>query len=53
MPLVNEPGAKFEYGIGMDWAGILVERITGLSLGDYCQGTSSFEIDSGWDKLMC
>lgn len=40
MPLVNEPGSKYEYGIGMDWAGILVERISKQSLGDYCQGTS-------------
>jgi CubicO group peptidase (beta-lactamase class C family) len=38
MPLVNEPGSKFEYGISMDWAGILVERIAHSSLNDYCQG---------------
>lgn len=42
MPLVNEPGSKFEYGISMDWAGILVERITNQSLGEYCQGISSY-----------
>ncbi|RFU27161.1 hypothetical protein B7463_g9186, partial [Scytalidium lignicola] len=34
-PLVNQPGEKFEYGINIDWAGILLERVTGLSLNDY------------------
>ncbi|KAL7896908.1 beta-lactamase/transpeptidase-like protein [Trichoderma sp. SZMC 28014] len=36
-PLVNQPGQTFEYGISMDWAGIAVERVTGLKLGDYMQ----------------
>ncbi|WVQ97931.1 hypothetical protein IAU59_005050 [Kwoniella sp. CBS 9459] len=35
MPLVNEPGEKWEYGINMDWTGIVVERVTGKLLGDY------------------
>jgi CubicO group peptidase (beta-lactamase class C family) len=34
-PLVNQPGTKFQYGVGVDWAGTLVERITGLCLEDY------------------
>lgn len=36
-PLVNQPGEKFEYGVNMDWAGRLVERVSGLSLDEYCQ----------------
>ncbi|EHK42282.1 hypothetical protein TRIATDRAFT_287612 [Trichoderma atroviride IMI 206040] len=36
-PLVNQPGGAFEYGISMDWAGVAVERVTGLKLGDYMQ----------------
>ncbi|KAB8219274.1 beta-lactamase/transpeptidase-like protein [Aspergillus novoparasiticus] len=36
-PLVNQPGQKFEYGINIDWAGILVERATGMKLNDYMQ----------------
>ncbi|KAH6605526.1 beta-lactamase family [Trichoderma cornu-damae] len=36
-PLVNQPGETFEYGISMDWAGLAVERATGLKLGDYMQ----------------
>ncbi|KAE8383166.1 beta-lactamase/transpeptidase-like protein [Aspergillus bertholletiae] len=34
-PLVNQPGERWEYGINIDWAGILVQRATNLSLNDY------------------
>ena len=34
-PLVNQPGDRWEYGINIDWAGHLVERVTGMSLNDY------------------
>jgi CubicO group peptidase (beta-lactamase class C family) len=27
--LVNQPGIMWEYGINMDWAGIILERVTG------------------------
>ncbi|KAJ9269953.1 hypothetical protein DTO212C5_3923 [Paecilomyces variotii] len=37
LPLVNQPGTRFQYGVGLDWAGVLVERVTGLSLEDYFQ----------------
>ncbi|KAJ4366624.1 GPI transamidase component [Ascochyta clinopodiicola] len=33
--LVNQPGSIWEYGINLDWAGIVLERITGQRLGDY------------------
>jgi CubicO group peptidase (beta-lactamase class C family) len=36
-PLVNQPGSAWEYGVNIDWVGRLVERISGLSLNDYCQ----------------
>lgn len=36
-PLVNQPGTKFQYGVGVDWAGTLVERVSGISLEDYFQ----------------
>ncbi|KAF2088808.1 beta-lactamase family protein [Saccharata proteae CBS 121410] len=35
MPLVNQPGETWEYGTNIDWAGILVERISGMNLNDY------------------
>ncbi|KAH7268470.1 beta-lactamase/transpeptidase-like protein [Fusarium solani] len=36
-PLVNQPGSAWEYGIVIDWAGRLVERMSSLSLDDYCR----------------
>lgn len=36
-PLVNQPGIAFEYGVGVDWAGVLVERVTNMSLERYFQ----------------
>ncbi|MCJ1231265.1 hypothetical protein MMC12_007942 [Toensbergia leucococca] len=36
-PLVNEPGSKWQYGVGIDWAGTVVERVSGMSLNDYFQ----------------
>ncbi|KAK8067401.1 beta-lactamase family protein [Apiospora hydei] len=37
MPLLFQPGEGWEYGTGVDWAGIALERSTGLSLNDYLQ----------------
>ncbi|KAG9198367.1 hypothetical protein G6514_010211 [Epicoccum nigrum] len=34
-PLVFEPGSSWMYGAGVDYAGLLVERATGLTLEDY------------------
>jgi len=35
LPLVFDPGDKWDYGIGIDWVGKAVERISGQTLGDY------------------
>ncbi|EMC94390.1 hypothetical protein BAUCODRAFT_73431 [Baudoinia panamericana UAMH 10762] len=37
MPLVNQPGDTWEYGINIDWAGIVLERATGVKLNDWIQ----------------
>ena len=34
-PTMFEPGARWEYGMGIDWAGLMVEKVTGKSLGNY------------------
>ncbi|KAF1344882.1 beta-lactamase family protein [Delphinella strobiligena] len=34
-PLVHQPGEAWQYGISVDWAGVLLERVTGQSLNDY------------------
>lgn len=36
-PLLFEPGTRWRYSIGIDWAGILVERLSGQGLEDYFQ----------------
>ncbi|KAI9737715.1 MAG: hypothetical protein M1818_005719 [Claussenomyces sp. TS43310] len=36
-PLLFEPGEGFMYGTGTDWAGFMVERVTGMSLESYIQ----------------
>lgn len=34
-PLMFEPGARWEYGIGIDWAGQAVEAVSGVTLDKY------------------
>lgn len=34
-PLLFDPGTAWMYGIGIDWAGKLIEETTGQMLGDY------------------
>ena len=35
VPLVNDPGTAWEYGVNTDWLGLVVEKISGQSLGSY------------------
>jgi methyl acetate hydrolase len=35
MPLVFDPGEKWEYGINIDWAGLVVEKVSGQKLDAY------------------
>lgn len=37
VPLVNDPGTAWEYGVNTDWLGLIVEKLSGLSLGRYLQ----------------
>lgn len=34
-PLAAEPGTEWQYGTGTDWAGLIVERVSGMSLENY------------------
>ena len=36
-PLLHEPGTDWEYGVGIDWAGTMIERVSGMSLNEYLQ----------------
>mgnify|MGYP000967016694 CR=1 FL=1 len=35
LPLAFDPGTMWEYGVGLDWAGRVVERVSGLGLDAY------------------
>lgn len=35
IPLAFDPGTQWEYGIGIDWAGKMVEAVSGMALGEY------------------
>ena len=35
VPLVNDPGTAWEYGVNTDWLGLVVEKLSGQSLGSY------------------
>lgn len=52
LPLLFDPGARWEYGTSTDWAGRVIEAISGMRLGDYMR-THIFEplglTDSGFD----
>ncbi|MEI7784222.1 MAG: serine hydrolase domain-containing protein [Betaproteobacteria bacterium] len=37
LPLLFDPGQGWEYGINIDWAGKMIEKVSGLSLGQYLQ----------------
>ena len=34
-PLAFEPGERWEYGIGTDWLGVIVENVSGMTLAEY------------------
>jgi methyl acetate hydrolase len=34
-PLASDPGTRWEYGINIDWAGRMVEAVSGVNLNDY------------------
>jgi CubicO group peptidase (beta-lactamase class C family) len=36
-PLVAQPGEDWNYGASIDWAGAVLEKVTGMTLGEYCQ----------------
>lgn len=59
-PLAFDPGSHFRYGIGIDWAGIMVTRLSGLDLEAYfkkyiwasCGITSiTFLPPRNWDEV--
>jgi methyl acetate hydrolase len=36
-PLMFDPGSRWSYGFGLDWAGFVVEKVDGRSIDRFCQ----------------
>jgi CubicO group peptidase (beta-lactamase class C family) len=36
-PLMFDPGTRWDHSIAIDWVGLMIEAVTGISLGDYMQ----------------
>ena len=34
-PLVSDPGTRWEYGIALDWVGVMIETVSGQRLGEH------------------
>ena len=60
-PLLFEPGERWGYGIGVDWAGRLVEAVTGQRLDHYLKDTvleplamndTGFRVDGAGPPVM-
>lgn len=34
-PLMFQPGTAFQYGVSIDWVGVVIERVTNISLEEY------------------
>lgn len=57
-PIMFDPGTRWEYGTGIDWAGQMVEAVSGQTLGEYFR-TNLFEplgmVDTGFapsDRML-
>ncbi len=36
IPLMFDPGTQWQYGINIDWVGLMIEAVSGQTLGEYC-----------------
>ena len=50
VPLMFDPDSRWEYGIGIDWAGQMVEAVSGMTLGEYFREhiTGPLGMDETW-----
>ncbi len=61
-PLEFDPGERWEYGIGIDWAGKMVEAVSGKRLGEYMKAnifeplgmsSTAFKITPDMNARLC
>jgi CubicO group peptidase (beta-lactamase class C family) len=58
LPLRFEPGTNWQYGVGIDWAGLAVEAVTGMTLGEWFEreitgplGMTQTRFRAAWEAL--
>ena len=47
IPLMYEPGTAWRYGVNVDWVGLLVQRLSGLTLDEYFKKNIFARVDGG------
>ena len=47
LPLLFDPGEKWEYGVGLEWVGKVIEAVSGRTLGAYLRENISGPLDMG------
>lgn len=59
MPLLFEPGTQWKYGHSFDWAGLVVEAVSGMRLSEYLKqhiwlpaGITSFTFHTNRDQMF-
>ncbi len=61
-PMVFDPGTRWDYGIGIDWLGQVVEAVDGRRIDRYCQAEifdplgmpdTRFEVEGTMGERMC
>ena len=52
-PLAFEPGSKWEYGIGIDWAGQLLETVAKKSLGQWMRDEIFIPLEMNDTSYVC
>ncbi len=56
LPLSFDPGTNWQYGVGIDWAGLAVEAVSGMTLGEWFEreitgplGMNQTRFRAAWD----
>lgn len=61
-PMVFDPGTRWDYGIGIDWLGQVVEAVDGRRIDRYCQAEifdplgmpdTRFEVEGSMGERLC
>jgi methyl acetate hydrolase len=60
-PLLEEPGERWRYGLGIDWLGLVIEALSGESIDEFCRkeifeplrmGSTGFTLSSAMTERL-